>query len=460
MTGARRFLKPFIGWLANSDADDCSCFRRDEQTGLATRASLLNLLSEKLASKHQDNIVVFAASIDRFEQNRAMLGYDTMTSLVREIGEKALGLKEIDHVARIAPDSVAGYFVGSSVLANAMMSRLHRLFQEFTGIEGGAISVDTTIGFALAGQGADAETVLQQAELALGQARANWRRTWLFSQSEYGAPEKKLGVMSDLRKGLENGDFDLHYQPQIDARSGEVRSVEALLRWNTKTPSLFSIGELIELAEGTGDIRQITKWAVKRAVCDAEALSAHGFDLRVALNMSGHLICESEFISEFITLAGDQLDRLQVEITETAMLRKPDLAIENLRRLSDLGVPISMDDYGTGYSSLSQIQELPIDELKIDQRFIKNLTATNKDPLIVRSTIDLAHALEMEVVAEGVEDAATYALLKAMGCDMLQGFFISRPLPLEKLVTFLLDEEAIAAKHSGPLLNILKTVKQ
>lgn len=266
--------------------------------------------------------------------------------------------------------------------------------------------------------------------------------------------------MSQLRKGLENGDFDLHYQPQLNTRTGEVTSVEALLRWTTGRPEHFSIGELIEIAEGTGDIRNITRWAVQRAMNDIETLNWEGHDIRVALNLSGHLVCEDDFIAELVALGGDQLHRLQAEITETAMLRNPDRALENLQKLSELGVSISMDDYGTGYSSLSQIQHLPITELKIDRRFIQKLTSTNRDPLIVRSTIDLAHALEMEVVAEGVEDAATYALLKAMGCDILQGYFVSRPLPLEELVVYLNDADAIAAMNDGPLLNILTSLKK
>ena len=231
--------------------------------------------------------------------------------------------------------------------------------------------------------------------------------------------------------------------------AGEIKSVEALLRWTTGRPHAISIGELIELAEGTGDIRQITRWAVQRAVQDIESLNWHGHNIRVALNLSGHLVCDDDFISELITLGGGLLHLLQAEITETAMLRHPEQALANLRRLSDIGVQISLDDYGTGYSSLSQIQDLPITELKIDRRFISNLTRTNRDPLIVRSTIDLAHALEMEVVAEGVEDAATYALLKAMRCDIIQGYFIARPLPLEELVTFLTDSDAIMEKHEA-----------
>lgn len=432
----------------------------DEQTGLPVRRAFRDRLEQTLASAPGRDIVVFAAGVQRYEEIRAMVGYNAMTQMVAELGQKAMAMDAVAHVGRIAPDVVAGCITSEPGLAGALMTRLHRSFEETTEIDGAALSVETTIGLARSHAGVDAETLLRQAELALGQARANFRRTWLFSQSEYGSPEKKLGIMSQLRKGLENGDFDLHYQPQLNTRTGEVTSVEALLRWTTGRPEHFSIGELIEIAEGTGDIRNITRWAVQRAMNDIETLNWEGHDIRVALNLSGHLVCEDDFIAELVALGGDQLHRLQAEITETAMLRNPDRALENLQKLSELGVSISMDDYGTGYSSLSQIQHLPITELKIDRRFIQKLTSTNRDPLIVRSTIDLAHALEMEVVAEGVEDAATYALLKAMGCDILQGYFVSRPLPLEELVVYLNDADAIAAMNDGPLLNILTSLKK
>ncbi|MBB36799.1 MAG: hypothetical protein CME88_11640 [Hirschia sp.] len=452
-------FQQFFNLLQQSKPGEVARMSVDEQTGLLTRLALRDRLADTIATTDDIGIIVFTAGIERHEHIRAMIGYEAMTEIVSGLGQRALAMDEITHVARIAPDTIAGFFVGDSALANDMMSRLHLGFEEHTKVTGGTISVDTTIGFALGGRKSSAEQLLQQAELALGQARANWRRTWLFSQSEYGSPEKKLGIMSELRRGLEAGEFDLHYQPQVQARTGAVKSVEALLRWTHGRPQQFSIGQLIELAEGTGDIRHITRWAIQRAMHDIEALNWEGYDIRVAINLSGQLICEDDFIAEMIELGGDQLHRLQAEITETAMLRNPDRALVNLQKLAELGVEISMDDYGTGYSSLSQIQNLPITELKIDQRFIKNLTATNRDPLIVRSTIDLAHALEMKIVAEGVEDAATYALLKAMGCDILQGYFIARPLPLEELVVFLKDTDGIAAKNDGPLLNFLTQLK-
>ncbi len=433
----------------------------DEQTGLMTRDGIKACLEAELTELNGENVFAAVVGIDRFETTRAMVGYEAMTEIIQEMARKVSSHQHVKHVARIAPDVIGFFFSGvGSPEANKTFSHLHQDLERFTNVTGGSVSVHVKIGFTLGGPSSNAETLLQRAELALDQARNKWRRTWMFSQSEYGAPEKTLHLMDQLRSGLKNNQFSLHYQPQVHVNSGKVRSLEALLRWTGPSAVDVSIGELIALAENTGDIEAITKWTIDRASQDLDMLIAAGHEVRICLNMSGALICNEDFIDRLIDQLRTQSCFFLIEITETAVLQKPDLALENLRRLAEHGFCISMDDYGTGYSSLSQLQNLPITEIKIDQGFISNLKTSNRNPLIVRSTIELAHALEMEVVAEGVEDAATYALLKAMGCDILQGFFIAKALPMEELIAFLNDGDAISAKNDGPLLDILKLAQK
>ena len=425
----------------------------DEQTGFLNRAALKQELCSALQRPQPQDFAVLVIGVERYEQVRAMIGYEAMTTVVRQLGSIASNQENIQHVARIAPDSIAVFFKGNSDEAQQAIASIRKDLKHLNKTKNSGVSIETRFGFAVGNQ--DADQLIQNAELALGRARIQRQKVYQFSKTDFGSPEKKLGLMADLREGLRSNLFTLHYQPQICVRSGQVKSIEALFRWNGPGEFPVSIAELIQFAEDTGDIRHITRWTIRKARQDVVALAASGHDVKISLNISGHLICDQEFMSEFIRTTGDHISQFVLEITETAMLQNPDIALTNLKRLTELGVSIAMDDYGTGYSSLSQIQNLPICELKIDQRFIKNMTATNRDPLIVRSTIDLAHALEMYVVAEGVEDAATYALLKAMGCDVLQGYFIARPMPLARLAAFLEDSDAISAKNDGPLLNVL-----
>ena len=450
------YLDRFRDLLINSSGRSSLPNLRDDATGLHHRGFLKSQLDYVLSTKDCSQLVVFAASINRFDELRSMIGYDAVSEIVRELGEKITGIDVIEEIALIAPDTMAGFFFSDSVKANKVVTEVLQKFEDGTHLQDGVVSITATLGFTLFSSGSGAETLLRQAELGLGQARNNYRRSWLFSASEYGSPEKKLGLMANLRRGLDEDEFDLHYQPQLNGRTGAINGVEGLLRWTRSANCKFTIAEIIELAERTGDIRLISIWVMRRAIRDLEELSRQNLDLRIAINLSGRLVCDDEFIDEIIELGGDHLGSLQMEVTETAMLLNPERALRNLKKLSDVGIELAMDDYGTGYSSLSQIQDLPINELKIDRRFIQNLTATHRDPLIVRSTIDLAHALEMQVVAEGVEDAATYALLRAMGCDVMQGYFIAKAMPLPDLIAFIADQDAIEAKHNGPLLDFSK----
>jgi EAL domain-containing protein (putative c-di-GMP-specific phosphodiesterase class I) len=204
-------------------------------------------------------------------------------------------------------------------------------------------------------------------------------------------------------------------------------------------------GEFIAAAEQSGQIGPLTLWTLRQVIADQQLLAAAGHDIPVFLNISGVLLADAEFVAEACAIiTAHPQAKLGFEITETAVIRDPECAIRHLQLFADHGIILAIDDYGAGLSSLAYLKQLPAKELKIDKMFVTQLTSSHRDPLIVRSTIDLAHALEMEVTAEGVETPAALALLSVMGCDLVQGYLISRPVPFDALLTYLGEQDRLA----------------
>jgi diguanylate cyclase len=222
-----------------------------------------------------------------------------------------------------------------------------------------------------------------------------------------------------------------------------VHSVEALLRWRRHDGSLAHTGNLIELIETTGAIRDVTLWTLRQAIGDSKRLFQEGHDLTIFINMSGGLLSDTTYCQSVQKLVESANCNIGIEITETAVINDPATAIENLREFARAGISVAIDDFGAGLSSLEYLQQLPACELKIDRGFIAKLSSSNRNPLIVKATIDLAHALEMKVTAEGVDDPLGLALLKVMGCDMAQGYLVSPPLPVANLAEYLAENDRL-----------------
>lgn len=247
----------------------------------------------------------------------------------------------------------------------------------------------------------------------------------------------RLQLLQEFWQGLDNGEVALVYQPKIDLRNNAISSAEALLRWTRPDGQLVNTGDLIALCEQTGTIKHLTRWTLARAIADCERFLRSGLDLHVFVNVSGSLLADPNFADDLLALVSQSPAGIGIEITETAVIADPEMAIANLNRFAQAGIAIAIDDFGAGLSSLEYLQRLPASELKIDQTFIAKLSSSNRNPLITRATIDLAHALEMRVTAEGVDDQLSLALLKVMGCDLAQGYLISRPLEPHKFMDFL-----------------------
>ena len=285
------------------------------------------------------------------------------------------------------------------------------------------------------------EELLDQAAAALESAREDRVPIRWAEDTDPRRHHVDAALMSDLARAIEHGGLELHYQPKLDLKANRVTSVEALLRWPERGEPT-DIGHVVALAERTGIIGDVTDWVLRRAVIDQARLASTARDVRIDVNISGVLLTEPSFFDRLHAAIGDGA-RIGLEITETAVIAEPDAALANLRRCSAAGLHIAIDDYGSGLSSLSYLKQLPAQELKIDRLFISGLVNSHRDPLLVRSSIDLAHALEMEVTAEGVDDPMTLALLRIMGCDIAQGYLIAPPMPLAALATFVTDANVL-----------------
>ncbi|MCC2980179.1 MULTISPECIES: EAL domain-containing protein [unclassified Sphingomonas] len=311
---------------------------------------------------------------------------------------------------------------------------------------------------AAAGPSANLDDVrlAEEAEAALAEARAAHVPV-RHDVGALGAREIR-SLIDELRVAIAEEQLFLAYQPKIHVRRQEIGSAEALVRWQHPSRGLVLPGDFIGAAEEGGLIDQLTIWTIERAIADQRRLLAGGHDLRIFINISGQLLGDQAFVDAACRLVAEADAKLGFEVTETSVIRDPASAIANLQRFADIGIVIAIDDYGAGLSSLAYLKQLPARELKIDKLFVTQLTSSNRDPLIVRSTIDLAHALEMEVVAEGVETHAALALLTVMGCDMVQGFLISRPISLEALMTFLEeDRHHFVSQDTRATFNALAT---
>jgi EAL domain-containing protein (putative c-di-GMP-specific phosphodiesterase class I)/GGDEF domain-containing protein len=307
-------------------------------------------------------------------------------------------------------------------------------------LEGEQFHLEMQFGFAAVPASDHDEVRLSEAaESALAEARVD-RRVVMLDLSRDDLAFDRLALMRELPQAIANGEMFLQYQPKVHVRRQAVASAEALVRWQHPTRGLILPGDFVSAAEEADEIASLTLWTLRQVIADQKLLAADGHDLTLFVNISGTLLADVRFVEEACTIVAESGARLGFEITETAVIRDPEVAIRHLQRFADIGVSLAIDDYGAGLSSLAYLKQLPAKELKIDKMFVLQLTSSNRDPLIVRSTIDLAHALEMEVTAEGVETPSALALLSVMGCDMVQGFLISRPLGIAGLRTYLAED--------------------
>ena len=301
--------------------------------------------------------------------------------------------------------------------------------------------VSASIGISLYPKhGANSSALLRAADVAMYDAKESRLDYTFYEPSQDEHTVKRLALLTELGTAIENNELRLHYQPKLDLASGQVSGVEALVRWQHPVHGLVPPNQFIPLIERGGLIRPLTQWVIEEALRHMQVWNQAGLKMRTAVNISARNLLEPD-MPDLVAALLDAFEGcstcLEFEITETAFLKNPALALETLNRISDYGVHISIDDYGTGYSSLALLNTLPVDVLKIDQSFVTGMLADDAAITIVRSTIDLAHNLGLKVVAEGVEDLATLNRLREMGCDSAQGYYILKPVPFEEITVWL-----------------------
>ena len=397
---------------------------------------------------------------------------EEFTSLRRAVGVARARLLIDDVAARLVtalPDlrtSLAGpnllelgFDCASTAAGSTILGRLRQAMAAPFDLDGEPYRLSLRIG-GVGAPAADADDVqmIEAAEQALVDAR-QMQADVLRDLIDPAAGDDPIQLMRELPAAIAGGQIFLQYQPKVRVRQQQVVSAEALVRWRHPTRGLILPGAFIEAAERSNIIGALTLWIIGRAIADQRTLAAQGYDIPIFINISGVLLSDTGFVSDACALVAAGGAKIGFEITETAVIRDPESAIANLRTFADIGVPLAIDDYGAGLSSLAYLKRLPASELKIDKLFVTQLTSSNRDPLIVRSTIDLAHALDMEVTAEGVETPAALALLGVMGCDMVQGFLISRPVEFAAFQTFLAEDRHLAAMVS-PRMTFLRNERQ
>lgn len=375
-----------------------------------------------------------AIGIDRFAQIMAAIGQSATNELMATFGARLQQHERVSTTGVAASD-----VIGILVPVAGGLAGVQQILDDVShpiSVSGEMIDIELSAGCCEIGKYGVLSPV-DEAMVALQQGRKCRDRVHLFDMELYGDPNGTLSLMSDMVTGLSDGSIYLAYQPKFDLRRGEVRSVEALLRWEHPVRGHVAPDKFVEFAEETGHIRPLSQWVISRAKADRETMAAAGHDLKMSVNISGRLLTDTAFLDWALAELGTASDRFCFEVTETAVIDDPKVALANLERVREVGIEISIDDYGSGLSSLSYLKQIPAQELKIDKSFVLTLQSHSSDALLIKSTIDLAHSLGMTVTVEGVETADVLHLLQAMGADVAQGYHIARPMALGGMLEFL-----------------------
>lgn len=411
----------------------------DELTGLPNRTMFSRALSRALvqADRHSHQVAVLFMDLDRFKNINDTLGHESGDRMLQEVAKRIReSVREVDTVARLGGDEfvvVIENFIEHSALVNLAKMLIDRLAVPMS-IEGRDFHQTVSIGISTyPTDGNDAQTLIKNADMAMYRAKESGRHNYRFYAAQMGAGSlERVMLESELRRAIEQHEFVLHYQPKVNIETSEIIGVEALVRWQHPAKGLLSPLKFISLAEETGQIVAIGQWVLQSACRQLRAWQDDGLPkIRMAVNLSPRQFAHDDLLSDIaVALRENNLspDMLELEITESVVMDNAGKAIRILNELKAMGLGISMDDFGTGYSSLANLKRFPIDSVKIDRSFIRDIPEEANDAAITHAIIAMAHALKLKVIAEGVETEDQLIFLREHGCDEIQGYYFSRPL--------------------------------
>ena len=420
----------------------------DALTGLPNRTLFQERVEQAIRVCRRDGsgLAVMLMDLDRFKEINDALGHHNGDQLLAEIGLRLRALlRDSDTVARLGGDEFAILLpvVNTQEATIKVVDSLLGSFEAPFDLQELTLKVEASIGIAtFPDHGTNAGALMRHADVAMYAAKESRLGYQMYQSDRDEHTRDRLALVEELREAIRQDEFVLHYQPKIDLTTDRVVGVEALVRWMHPEQGMIPPDTFIPLAEHTGLIRPLTMWVLDEALQQARRWAEAGIDLTIAVNLSMRNLFDLEvpaLIAAKMERWGVHPSKLELEITETSIAADPIRSTKVLNELHEMGVILSIDDFGTGHSSLSRIKRLPVSEIKIDRAFVMNMGNDENDAVIVHSTIDLGRNLGMKVVAEGVEDRASLNKLIALGCDVAQGYFISRPLPANELIDWCRD---------------------
>jgi len=422
----------------------------DSLTGLLNRRSLYDQLNKSIEIDKESPLAVIFIDLDNFKMINDTLGHSFGDRLIVKVADMLKNISPLyKRVARISGDEfiVIVHHVESQQQIELIAKEIVDLFDNGIVIDSKILNVTASIGVALYPNHAlTAEDLLKTADMAMYRAKGSGKNGYrLFDESIQQEIEEKSEIESGIRKSLEMNGFELHYQPIYNTIDQKITSIEALLRVKSTELLKFGILKIIQTAEMTGQIIEIDKWVLENACIAIKRINKHlNKPISISVNISPIHIMQQDFVtnvSSIIDSTGTPPEWLQLEITETSLMKSFETNLKKLETLKAMGISIHLDDFGTGYSSLSYLNSLPINRVKIDKSFIDVMLQSEKERNIVETIISLAHNIGLQVVAEGVEYKEQFEMLTKFNCELIQGYFISKPINYEKIVMKLLEDD-------------------
>lgn len=430
-------------------------------TGLPNRTLLRSTLDSLLQEDNTPGFSVILLSINNFHEFNKTLGHSNGDAILYVLTERLNSLSQ--SIQRVVPiedtDARLNYVANVEGVSFALIVReldpdlvhalvlgLLRDMEKPFEYQGLTLDVDATAGIAFhPAHGSSSENLLRNAHIALEAAGSTNEKFAIYSQEIDPYNQRRISLLGELRNAIEKDALQLYFQPQICLDTLQVSGAEVLIRWIHPEYGFIPPDEFIPLAERTGVIQPLTYWICRKAFAFKKSLSDQGYDINLSINISARNLQDPHFKDQICKIAQEcdiTLDKVIMELTETAVMHNPDDAMRVMGELSAVGIRLSIDDFGTGYSSLSYLKKLPVNEIKIDRSFVMEMAKNSDDQVIVHTTLTMGHNMSLEVVAEGIEDEDTLNKLKEMGCDLAQGYHIARPMPANEFFTWLANYAA------------------